>query len=81
MLNNNLPPGGSVQPLMPCLIQVTPTNGKSTYINSDEIYALEKSSTGSTLILTVIEVLEPYEDLRQQIDLASALVASASKTL
>ncbi len=65
---------------MSCLIQVTPKNGKSTYINSDEIYALEKGSTGSTLILTVIEVLEPYEHLRQRIDLVSALAASASKT-
>ena len=64
---------------MSCLIQLTPRGGKPTYFDADQIYGIEKTSNvGSTLILTVVDVVESYEEVKQKIELASAFETAAS---
>ncbi len=64
---------------MSCLIELTPKHGKPTYFDSDQIYGIERTPTGAgTLILTVVDVVESYEDVKQKMELASALVLPAA---
>lgn len=58
---------------MSCSIQLTLKGGKPTYLDADQIYGIEKTPTsGSTLLLTVLDVVESYEEVKAKIEVASA---------